>query len=438
MTYDPRIHHRRSIRLRGYDYAGGGAYFVTICTQDKNLLFGQIVEGNMILTEEGSIVQRIWDTLPQRFGSLVLDTFQMMPNHLHAIFVLPGMDFFDQHVYTFDIETFRKEAEYFGPTRPFTVSEWGARQWGQSQMVMEQMVDLIMDLEAEGKMAGSAFWEWADMRQYGRVEIATLHGTLLEGVVTEARDPRPDVYQELARLFEGSRAAGPASTLPIVLPLKWSPSAPGASFQPIDLQALVESADGAKAWAALETRLAGFWPRTAMAEDQWKRTGKRFTLWQGSDLVIVGVPFRLPLAEGYVRPLLLTPDQPVTIPIDLECERLHILGQVTFPTGYPVVGKRGEVAATYHLRYSGGGERQVPVRNGIEVAQANLIDAATRIDPIATEAQPALKYVKDIVREQYQVLLWTLPLERGKVESLRCEMQGGGPPLAIFAITAER
>ncbi|HVA00112.1 MAG TPA: transposase [Terriglobia bacterium] len=90
MAYDPRLHHRRSIRLRGYDYAGGGAYFVTICTRAKKCLFGEIVEGSMILNEAGNLVQRIWHTLPQRFGSLVLDAFQMMPNHLHAIFVLPG------------------------------------------------------------------------------------------------------------------------------------------------------------------------------------------------------------------------------------------------------------------------------------------------------------------------------------------------------------
>jgi hypothetical protein len=134
----------------------------------------------------------------------------------------------------------------------------------------------------------------------------------------------------------------------------------------------------------------------------------------------------------------LTPGIPVTVPINRECARLHILGQVTFTAGYPVLGKRGETVATYHLRYSGGGERQIPVRNGIEVAQANLIDAATRIEPIATEAQPALKYVKDVVREQYQVLLWTVPLERGKVETLGCEMREGAPSLAIFAITAER
>jgi len=90
MVYDPREHHRRSIRLHGYDYAGGGAYFVTICTQGKEFLFGQIVDVEMVLNEAGRLVQKTWDALPQRFGSLVLDAFQMMPNHLHAIFVLPG------------------------------------------------------------------------------------------------------------------------------------------------------------------------------------------------------------------------------------------------------------------------------------------------------------------------------------------------------------
>jgi REP element-mobilizing transposase RayT len=90
MSYDPRLHHRRSIRLRGHDYAGGGAYFVTICTQGKQCLFGEIVEGEMVLNEAGRLVHKIWDDLPRRFGTMVLDAFQMMPNHLHAIFVLPG------------------------------------------------------------------------------------------------------------------------------------------------------------------------------------------------------------------------------------------------------------------------------------------------------------------------------------------------------------
>src|SRR5208282_5216324 len=99
----------------------------------------------------------------------------------------------------------------------------------------------------------------------------------------------------------------------------------------VDLQALVDSPDGAKAWAALEASLAEYWPKAAMAEDQWKRTGERFTLWKESELRIAGIPFRIPAIGGYVRPLVLTPDHPVTVPVNLECERLHILGQVTFP-----------------------------------------------------------------------------------------------------------
>ena len=336
------------------------------------------------------------------------------------IYEQSGMGFFDQHIYTFDIDQFRKDAEYFGPSRPFTVTDWGARRWGQSQIVMEKTVDLIMNLEAEGKLAGCAFWEWADMPEFRREGIATLNGILEEGVVTEARDPRPDVYVELARLFEGCCAAEPVCTRPTILPMKWSPSAHGANFQPIDLQAVVESAQGANAWATLEAAFASYWPKAVMAEDQWKRTGERFLLWQGLDLVIGGIPFPVPRVNDCVRPVLLMRDTPeATLAIGQECERLHDWGQVKLPTGYHVLGKRGETVAIYRVRCSGGHEREIWVRNGIEVAQANTIYQATRIEPIATAAQPALEYVKDIVREQYQVLLWTLPLERGKVETLR-------------------
>jgi hypothetical protein len=356
------------------------------------------------------------------------------------IFEQAGMDFFDQHVYTFDIDQFRKEAEYFGPGKPFTVSEWGAREWGQSQVVMQKMVDLLIELEAEGKLSGCSFWEWADMRQYTREEIATLDGVLEEGVVTESREARPDVYLELARLFERkSHLAQPSQVRPIVLPLEWAPASPGANFRAADLQALVDSVEGVRAWASLESAMAKFWPRAPMAEDHWKQTGETFRLWQGSDLTVGGIPFRVPVANGYARPVVLTQEAPeVMIPIDEECVRLHFLGQVTFPEGYPVVGKRSERVATYRLRYTGGTEREVSIRNGIEVAQSNQIHVATRIEAVATGAQPALEYVKDVVREHYQVLLWSLPVERGRVESVQCRLEPGQPALAVFAVTVEQ
>jgi hypothetical protein len=362
----------------------------------------------------------------------------MGPKEAKPIFEQAGMDFFDAHVYPPDPGEYASTAQYYGDSRPLTFTEWGWESVGDKDIFPETHSELILNLVKTGKLAGHSFWSWQDMRQYSRIDWPTADGILMSGVVNEAREVRPDWSMELSALFQGRAGeATPSEARPILVPLKWAPTQPGSNFSIVDLQALVESAEGAKAWAALEAKLAEYWPKAVMAEDQWKRNGGRFLLWQESDLLIAGVPFRIPVVGGYVRPLVLTPDTPVTVPIDGECKRLHILGQVTFTAGYPVLGKRGETVATYHLRYSGGKEQHIPVRNGIEVAQANLIYAATRIEPIATQAQPALKYVKDIVREQYQVLLWTVSLTQGQVETLGCEMREGAPPLAIFAITAE-
>ncbi|MCS6925746.1 MAG: hypothetical protein NZ578_07585, partial [Candidatus Binatia bacterium] len=81
MTYDPRKHHRRSIRLKGHDYSQPGAYFVTICTHDRSCLFGDVVDGKMRLNDAGQIVADTWYDLPNHVGGLVLDAFVVMPNH---------------------------------------------------------------------------------------------------------------------------------------------------------------------------------------------------------------------------------------------------------------------------------------------------------------------------------------------------------------------
>jgi len=366
----------------------------------------------------------------------------MSPQKAKPIFEQAGMDFFDSHPYPSDPREYANTAKFYGDSRPLTFSEWGWEGVGEGDIFPESHSELINDLVKEGKLAGHSFWSWQDMRQYSRIDWPTADGILMSGVVNEAREVRADWWMELSALFQGrAEEPGPPDAQPSVLPLKYSPAQPSAVFSPVDLRHLVESSQGVKAWTELETAFATYWARASMAYNQWKRAGGKFLLWKAapeSALMIGGVPFRIPIINGYVRPLLLTPREPVTIPFGGECERLHILGQVTFPLGYPVLGKRGATVATYYLAGSDGRERQLLVRNGVEVAQANLIDMATRIEPIATAAQPALKYVKDVVREQYQVLLWTVAAEGGSATALRCKLQQGAPAIAIFAITGER
>ncbi len=92
MKYNPEIHHRRTIRLKGYDYSQAGAYFITICCQDRECRFGKIENDEMILNEYGTIAYNEWIELPKRFPNFELDVFQIMPNHMHGIIVLSEHD----------------------------------------------------------------------------------------------------------------------------------------------------------------------------------------------------------------------------------------------------------------------------------------------------------------------------------------------------------
>ncbi len=85
MPYNFHKHHRRSIRLKGYDYSQAGLHFVTICCEKKEHRFGSIMDGQMILNECGQIAYVEWTKLPERFPNFALDVFQIMPNHIHGI-----------------------------------------------------------------------------------------------------------------------------------------------------------------------------------------------------------------------------------------------------------------------------------------------------------------------------------------------------------------
>lgn len=91
MTYAPDRHHRRSMRLQGYDYALAGAYFVTVCVQDRACLLGEVVDGETRLASAGAIVQAGWVDLPRRFPGIETDAFVVMPNHVHGIVFLRAM-----------------------------------------------------------------------------------------------------------------------------------------------------------------------------------------------------------------------------------------------------------------------------------------------------------------------------------------------------------
>ena len=86
--YDPDLHHRRSIRLPGYDYRSAGVYYVTLCVWGKLCLLGEISEGEMMLSTLGCVVDECWTAIPDHFPRVVLDEYVIMPNHMHGIIII--------------------------------------------------------------------------------------------------------------------------------------------------------------------------------------------------------------------------------------------------------------------------------------------------------------------------------------------------------------
>jgi REP element-mobilizing transposase RayT len=85
-------HHRRSIRLRGYDYTQPGAYFITVCIEGRQCVLGEIAGDKMRLNEAGRMVETTWEAIPTQYSGVEIDAFVVMPNHIHGIIVLVGAD----------------------------------------------------------------------------------------------------------------------------------------------------------------------------------------------------------------------------------------------------------------------------------------------------------------------------------------------------------
>ena len=88
MKYNPQNHHRRSIRLKGYDYSLPGEYYITMVTQNRENLFGDIIDDKVVLSEAGEMVQKTWKILASRFQNIRLDESIIMPNHFHSIIMI--------------------------------------------------------------------------------------------------------------------------------------------------------------------------------------------------------------------------------------------------------------------------------------------------------------------------------------------------------------
>ncbi len=88
--YNPRIHHRRTIRVYERDYSAIGTYFITMCTMERERIFGDIHNDHVILNKFGQCAREFWRAIPEHFPFVNIDTFVIMPDHMHGILKFCG------------------------------------------------------------------------------------------------------------------------------------------------------------------------------------------------------------------------------------------------------------------------------------------------------------------------------------------------------------
>lgn len=79
---------RKSLRLKGFDYSQPGAYFITICTQNRKALFGEVIHGRLHSNDAGRMICSVWQDLRLKFPTMIPDEFIVMPNHFHGMFLI--------------------------------------------------------------------------------------------------------------------------------------------------------------------------------------------------------------------------------------------------------------------------------------------------------------------------------------------------------------
>jgi hypothetical protein len=148
----------------------------------------------------------------------------------------------------------------------------------------------------------------------------------------------------------------------------------------------------------------------------------------------------------------------VEVPVHAEADRLHFLGNVTVPDGYPTRGDVGAEMGTYTIYYADRSKQAIPLRWALEVTRANVVSSSTRLNPVELLGTPAIQYTRNRSYEDYRTYVFTVPVKHKMIDRVVITVKplpsnrplislpnetgsgyaAGETALLLFAITAER
>ena len=164
MSYDPKKHHRRSIRLKGYDYSQEGLYFITLCVQHKECLFGHIVDHQMVLNDAGNCIEKWVDELKNKYPGIDFGEYVVMPNHFHCIIEILSRNLVEKGEREIGRDVDREKDAHTGAPQQATQRQRTSEKYGmdnkQYNATIGDMMDWFKTMSTNEYIRGVKTYNW--------------------------------------------------------------------------------------------------------------------------------------------------------------------------------------------------------------------------------------------------------------------------------------
>lgn len=353
------------------------------------------------------------------------------------LFIANGFDFYTLHPYGPELDSVvggedgRIDMDVVLDTlndKPLLFTEWGGWFACENEQTFTRfqkyMLDAFKNPDGGRVLAGSCYWEWSDMYEFNRGLPGCIDGKLVEGLVDMYRNPRPNhkVFSDLLNASEDEVEPAQAQDVTPINVKAAEELVPLDCWKGQDCEAQkaffdVQVKDGIKELRERSHRRQLDWQIGPVLPKAFDHLGN----------LKVNIPAGQPL---------IVKDE-LTIPVNENVKGLYVLGNVSFFRGWPINGKIGDEAAVYELVYEDGSVQTVPVRNGIEMTTALACYGPSRITPIATGVEVAMRFTYDLNFEHYLFNVFEIKAE-GQLKELRIRMLDTSYSLLVYGVTVRK